>query len=233
VLAIPGLISLQKTATFAVCILEVVILLSILLALPGERGNLSQSKAIAIGVTVLFAGSLPFLARQFFPAANPYEQATYNAYEFGGLKPTLQATRVRGDCWESSIADATREDAFRCVMSDQIHLLDPCFTGSLGESIVVCAEDPWTPAVRVMTLTRPLPNPSPLRGLPWAVELESGERCILETGASATLAGERLNYECDLYGARLYALDLKAGRARLERPDGTDVRDVPIARVWS
>lgn len=33
--------------------------------------------------------------------------------------------------------------------------------------------------------------------LPWALELTSGERCTLLTGATAPVAGLRLNYLCE------------------------------------
>lgn len=47
--------------------------------------------------------------------------------------------------------------------------------------------------------------------LPWALELANGERCTLLTGATAALAGDRLNYGCENGG---YVL----GGVNQERP---------------
>ncbi len=43
--------------------------------------------------------------------------------------------------------------------------------------------------------------------VPWAVELANGERCTFQTGATAVLAGERVNYECSGGGFILGEVD--------------------------
>jgi len=71
-----------------------------------------------------------------------------------------------------------------------------------------CAESPFTGDVIALTLTEPLPSDTGNEAaslqseqgagiLPWALELANGERCTLLTGATAPIAGLRLNYGCD------------------------------------
>lgn len=67
---------------------------------------------------------------------------------------------------------------------------------------LVCAEDPFSAEVVALTLSTPLPDPVAMdepdfaAGLPWALELVNGRRCILLTGATASVAGMRINYGC-------------------------------------
>ena len=62
-------------------------------------------------------------------------------------------------------------------------------------------EGPWSQRVVLLTLTDALQN-IPRKGLPpeptlpWAIELANGRRCSLFTGATAPVAGRRINYGC-------------------------------------
>lgn len=129
----------------------------------------------------------------------------------GGLNVGLAVTaREEGSCFAGSSAAATRGDAWRCGVGNGI--VDPCFADPFmapGDGgVLYCAESPFAGDVIELTLTEPLSaeggnEPVPLQGgdqagiLPWALELANGEQCTLLTGATAPIAGLRLNYGCE------------------------------------
>ena len=108
--------------------------------------------------------------------------------------------RVNGSCMAGSLADASRVDAWRCSVGNQMH--DPCFENSFGErGLLACVQMPWTSSVTMLRPISPLPAPENDKGdpgeiLPWALELANGQRCVLLTGATGAVAGMRVNYEC-------------------------------------
>lgn len=117
---------------------------------------------------------------------------------FVGLAVTGE---VRGRCAVSSAASPERPDAWRCSARNEI--LDPCFQNLLGdEKVLACAEEPFSANVMLLTLTAAPPDPSVTDepdftgSLPWALELANGQRCTLLTGATAPVAGMRINYGC-------------------------------------
>jgi hypothetical protein len=79
---------------------------------------------------------------------------------------------------------------------------DPCFVGFLGaDQVAACFGSPWSSEVVLLALSGTLPGdvnrpPSLLSGPPWALELASGERCTMLTGATWGVAGMRVNYGC-------------------------------------
>lgn len=119
----------------------------------------------------------------------------------GDLVVGLNVTgEVKGRCDTNSAASPERPDAWRCSAGNEI--LDPCFQNLLGdEKVLACAEDPFSADVVTLTLTTDLPDPTvtdapTFGGLPWALELTNGQRCTLLTGATAPVAGLRINYGC-------------------------------------
>ncbi len=115
-----------------------------------------------------------------------------------GLATTAEVT---GSCETSSAASPERPDAWRCSAGNEI--LDPCFENLLGdEKVLACAEEPFSANVVQLTLSADLPDstvtnePDFATGLPWALELENGQQCTLLTGATAPVAGMRINYGC-------------------------------------
>ena len=110
------------------------------------------------------------------------------------------SARTAGSCWTASQASGSRPDAWRCMSGNRIH--DPCFVGFVGsDQVAACFASPWTSEVVLLTLSGPLPadvkrSPSLLSGPPWALELASGERCTMLTGATWAVAGMRVNYGC-------------------------------------
>jgi hypothetical protein len=119
----------------------------------------------------------------------------------GGLVASLTvAARASGSCWTASLASASRPDAWRCMAGNSIH--DPCFVGPAGaDQVAACLQSPWSSRVTLLTLSGPLPGNAArpgnlLDGSPWALELASGERCTMLTGATWGVAGLRVNYGC-------------------------------------
>jgi hypothetical protein len=230
VLAIPSFIHLSRLGMIVTCTTEVALLVAVFLLLSRE---LTRRRILLSLVCIALAIIIPLFSKRLFPAPNLYETATYNAFDYNGIKRTLIVETIGGgSCWEASVADSQRTDAYRCTAHNGIY--DPCFFGGLGGS-VICAGDPWTPRVTKLGLSAPLPvhmpwpNPEPA---PWAVELSSGERCTSAPGTQPATAGQRLDYLCDLNGARLYKLDLAKGTADLETPDTPAILNRPIRRIW-
>jgi hypothetical protein len=119
----------------------------------------------------------------------------------GGLVSALAVSaRASGACWTASLASASRPDAWRCTSGNRIH--DPCFAGFAGgDQLVACLPSPWSADAVVLSLAAPLPGDVSrpkdlLDGPPWALELASGERCTMLTGATWGVAGMRVNYGC-------------------------------------
>jgi hypothetical protein len=119
-----------------------------------------------------------------------------------GIAEGLQVSdKVSGKCFVASAASPTRPDAWRCNAGNAI--LDPCYQRILGdEKQLACPIDgPWSQKVVLLTLTDSLPSEprkemSRDSALPWAIELANGKRCTLFTGATAPVAGMRINYGC-------------------------------------
>ena len=142
----------------------------------------------------LAADSAPTLNRTRIKLLTPFGPA--------GLSIGMAVTeKLNGTCFAGSVASSSRPDAWRCSSGNGI--LDPCYQRILGdEKQLACpVGGPWPANVVLLTLTQPLP-PEPRKEarreetLPWALELASGQRCTLFTGATAPVAGMRINYGC-------------------------------------
>lgn len=125
------------------------------------------------------------------------------------------AGTVAGSCNYESNVDSVPE-ARRCIGKNYIY--DPCF--GYGTELT-CVSSPWSTTgtrfhVRRYTFflksnkivewdpagTKPMPVQPRLKDdvtktePPWAVELANGQRCIVVSGATFVVAGQRGNYEC-------------------------------------
>lgn len=71
--------------------------------------------------------------------------------------------------------------------------------------------------------------------IPWAIELASGERCGLLTGATAAIAGMRINYGCDSGGYIIDEVDRWGNIWTANYYDATSLATelVEIATVWT
>jgi hypothetical protein len=107
-----------------------------------------------------------------------------------------------GSCSAASVASPTRPDAYRCTAGNVI--LDPCFASLNDRAPLACSRDPWSANATLLTLKQALPSNTKLAAAdahygqtpPWAVELANGQRCTLLMGATAPVAGLRINYGC-------------------------------------
>jgi hypothetical protein len=119
-----------------------------------------------------------------------------------GLSIGMAVTQqVNGTCFTRSLASPSRPDAWRCMAGNGI--MDPCYQRIMGdEKQLACPVlGPWPANVVQLTLTQPLPQEDrkePARDsvLPWSLELANGQKCSAFTGATAPVAGMRINYGC-------------------------------------
>jgi hypothetical protein len=144
------------------------------------------------GFSVAADGAVP--ARTQIKLLTPFGPA--------GLSIGMAVTeKLSGSCFAPSIASTTRPDAWRCSSGNGI--LDPCYQRILGdEKQLACpVGGPWPANVVLLTLAESLPSEPRKEAsrdttLPWALELANGQRCTMFTGATAPVAGMRINYGC-------------------------------------
>ena len=163
-------------------------------------------------VALVVAWGMPSsLAGAQAPASSPAAVPRTNVrfiVPFGpsGLNGGLASSAAQAaDCAEGSTVLPDRSDARFCTVSGGV--LDPCFVNPWGDPDAVaelaCLASPWADEAQVVRTKAPLPrlpdSDSGLAGpvLPWAVELGNGKRCGLLRGATAALAGQRINYGCE------------------------------------
>lgn len=134
-----------------------------------------------------------------------------------GLPSPITATgRDTGACNDSSNVDPV-DEAHHCV--GRRYVYDPCF--GAFEPELLCVSSPWSrtgirfhvrsfsfflekkivswdPAgfAPIPVRMRPSDEDATKTKPPWALELSTGERCVLVDGATFLVAGQRANYEC-------------------------------------
>lgn len=195
--------------------------------------------AIRFGLLLIaFLAGAGFAAAQQFPAATTVR--IFTPFNAGGLVVGLDSTEeLTGSCFTGSIATPERPDAWRCSSDNAI--LDPCFQDILGDhTTLACAQEPFSADVILLTLTAALPEPEAseepaFSGLPWALELDNGQQCTLLTGATAPIAGLRINYGCS--GGSLVAgpvdRSLPAWRVFYQTADRSlSLDQVHVATAW-
>lgn len=134
------------------------------------------------------------------PSSAPPADVAPEPTEVIAVQPSALSVvqEIEGHCWTGSLM-TVRPDAWRCMEGDLIH--DPCFSESDTDASVICPlRPPGHMTGAKMNLTEPLPvsyghqdeDPSSV----WFLELADGTTCILTTGATAVIGGERVNYTC-------------------------------------
>lgn len=193
----------------------------------------SSPSGIAAALTVSVLLALPGLAG----AAT--QRARYSPFApDGSLRSGLNVVAREGECFFTSLKVAS---AYRCVTGNLLR--DPCYADprvdpAAGSPVVVCVGSPWDRTVVRIALSDdlPRPEPSPLSAPPiWAIELESGARCVFISGATNVVRGFRLNYGCTnggvLFGSPRTATS--TWRIRYARNgDGRGMKLVAIRRAW-
>ncbi len=117
-----------------------------------------------------------------------------NVIQYEPPAPTDPARE--GECFSGSLS-IPRPEAWRCMAGNQI--LDPCFGGDNGESVVCGAYPALDTPSFTLNLTSPLPTPNPPAAesaQAWVVELADGTICDFGTGATTGIGDKRLNYLC-------------------------------------
>ena len=144
-----------------------------------------------------------------------------------------------GNCQGSDVDQ--RPDAYRCFLDHNEpnggNIADPCFSGP-GFDYLLCPSDAaGKTLVRVNAAVTPVNTGSfnPAAVDPWQIELTDGQDCVLESGATTTVAGMRANYSCD-NGGWLYGSADRAGTVWTifyAAPNSTSLTQVEIARAIS
>ncbi|WP_211211885.1 hypothetical protein [Deinococcus apachensis] len=151
-------------------------------------------------VTLALGAGFPAIAQTAGPPAT--ELRLYTPFTPGGglLVGVAVTGQVGGSCFAASVASPTRPDAYRCSAGNRI--LDPCFAPLNDRAPLACSTDPWGANAVLLTRSGALPGrtraaePNYPAGTPWALELANGQRCVALTGATAPVAGLRVNYGC-------------------------------------
>jgi len=163
----------------------------------------------------------------------------FTPYGPSGLSKLLSVSEtVSGECFAESVADASRSDAWRCSAGNAIH--DPCFANIMSDGkTLACARSPWENKVSVLTVATP-PNPAKRKdiprsqALPWALELANGDQCALFTGATAPVAGMRINYGCP--GGGIVVGDIDRGqplwRVFYQKEGAPALDQVSVTTAW-
>ena len=180
-----------------------------IVAPPGLAGTPGVAGTPRVGTPTALPVAAPETAIRLFAPYRP-----------GGLASGLQIEgHVNGYCWVGSETLPGRPDAWRCTANNRIS--DPCFAAdSSATAPLACAADPWAGTVTLLTLTAPLPHDrantaAGTTRIPWAIQLANGARCQTIAGASATVAGLRINAACSDGTQIVGDPDRAAGRWRV------------------
>jgi hypothetical protein len=178
------------------------------MATPRRRAPLLA--AVAVALTAVLALVTPALAQ---PVAAT-QLRVFTPSVAGRLAAGVAVVaHAEASCFARSLASTGRPDAYRCEADDAI--LDPCFLDPMGGAgLLYCALEPFSLEVVELALVDGLPEPLDVPADPdytsaraWALVLEGGQRCTLLTGATAGIAGLRIDYGCDDGSAVLGPID--------------------------
>ena len=167
----------------------------------------------------------------------------YQPFTSGGeLKASVKISEtLSGSCFAGSLV-SPRNDAWRCMVADDLY--DPCFGNPSGTgAYVVCPEFGNAPrVVDRINLTQKLPaegntgEPGSTKGFPWLVLARPyAGYCDRLTGASSTVQGKRVNYECGRGGSLVGKIDRSSSRwaAKLiTEGDNPTLYTVRIVIAW-
>jgi hypothetical protein len=155
------------------------------------------------------------LALALVPFAAGARPAVHDTVWFHGAQPApgLRITEdVAGHCVGGARSTA-RPDAWRCFADE--HWIDPCFSATSTSRTVLCPLDPWSQNVRLVELTRRLPQVTKRRlprNRPWAVWTANAKQCVISVSNSGLrLAGQLVRYECAGSGFLVGFADIRDG----------------------
>lgn len=145
----------------------------------------------------------------------------------------IVAQHVTGFCPAKSIANSGRTNTWRCQANNLI--MDPCFQ---DKTSVACLSSPWTKKVSIIEFNNHLPKAAPdtvnLTSLPWAVELNNSQRCILMTGENTVIDGMRVIYVCNDERFTIMKLNktTQSWVAHLYNSDSHTAQDINVTTAW-
>jgi hypothetical protein len=158
----------------------------------------------------------------------------------GTLRDGLRV--ISGGAGECTSGSFWVVDAFRCFQGSLIR--DVCYLDERDQDAksVLCARDPWAKTVAQLELNERADGAGGAKpgGLPWALKLASGARCVGASGATTVVQGYRLNYICGRFGTKsarylFGSPDRSRSTWRIRQartPEGSDLRKVAIDVAW-
>jgi len=138
------------------------------------------------------------LASSAFAGSQRTTVTVYRPFAANG-KSLISGPTTSGTCLSSSLV-TPRRDAWHCMAGSEVY--DPCFSSPKASGVVLCVTAPWRKSGVKVRLQRPLPKPSSKSGAPsakdqpWALQLYSGQTCLLTSGAAVVVGGQSLDYTC-------------------------------------
>jgi hypothetical protein len=164
------------------------------------------------------------------------QREKYSPFDADGtLRAGLSVTRgVPGECTTGSYIVV---DAYRCFAGNRIYSV--CYLDERNPATpsLLCVASPWARSAVRLTFDEDPDGSYGAKpgGLPWALELSSGTRCVWVGGATTVVQGRRLNYGC-FDGRVLFGspdTTRSTWRIRAARDgDGRGMRKVAIRTAW-
>jgi hypothetical protein len=193
---------------------------------------------VALAGVVILAGCASKRPARAQPAAGTSRPpattiVAFHPYDGAGQLSVQVGDAGRGECWTTSIADPVA-GAYRCFEGNRI--LDPCFAPAHPTAPIelACLATPWSDAV-MLRVNGSLPNSGPgaSPSRPWALELESGVRCVASTGTVPSVHGVDLGYRCtDSGNAAIQSSSGDVVTAAYAAPRSTTLETVSVDTIW-
>jgi hypothetical protein len=183
---------------------------------------------------------VPFALIAVLALAGTAQAATqrekYSPFDADGtLREGLSVTR--GGTGECTTGSYIVVGAFRCFAGNRIYGVCYLDDRDPESPSLLCVSSPWARSAVRLTFDEDPDSSYGAKpgGLPWALELSSGTRCVWVGGATTVVGGRRLNYGC-VNGRVLFgAPDTSRSnwRIRLARDgEGRGMREVAIRAAW-
>jgi hypothetical protein len=164
------------------------------------------------------------------------QREKYSPFDADGtLRDGLSVTQGgAGECMTGSYIVV---GAYRCFAGNRIYSVCYLDEGDPESSSLLCVSSPWARSAVRLTFDESPNGGDSARpgGLPWALELRSGTRCVWVGGATTVVEGRRLNYGC-FNGRVLFGspdTSRSTWRIRVARDgEGRGMRKVAIRAAW-
>jgi hypothetical protein len=200
--------------------------------------NFFKSRTIQ-GAIIGFIGLVLITALTYWSQYSKFT-TTNEFYYTDNLKenlPNYTSKLSEADCWINSIS-SNRPDAFRCVVNDRI--FDPCFINPFYDSLLVCPTNPYKDRLYFKVNPDKLPRSETeklgknIDNYPWNIKLVDDTECSFETGATALIAGMRIDYSCNnkKYDGLLLPIIKEDRLLKIKCYIGSKIENCDIKEVW-